>query len=129
MHYSFISGSLLAFCPTVHCHFFHSSSFYSKNDIAIYKLPVFLSLYQGFNSSDGRASDSGSEGPWFESGREPSFLLKTLEIPKCWINVHNISGILGPSYQIKASRRGKVFSAKRQNRRLNWLPTGRRPAA
>ena len=39
--------------------------------------------------------------PGFESGRELSFLLKTLEIPKCWINVHNISGILGPRILIR----------------------------
>ena len=46
--------------------------------------------------------------PGFESGRELSFLLKTLEIPKCWINVHNISGILGPWIQVLISRLGKL---------------------
>ena len=75
--YSFISGSLLAFYPTVHCQFFHSSSFYSKKNIAIFKLPVFSFSYQSLNSSDGRASDSGSEGPGFEPClRQQIFLYK-----------------------------------------------------
>ena len=51
-----------------------------------YKLRCeILQNIKSLDSSDGRASDSGTEGPGFESGRELSFLLKTLEIPKCWI--------------------------------------------
>ena len=44
--YSFISGSLLAFCPTVHCQFFLKNYLHAYERHVIHKLPVFSHFHQ-----------------------------------------------------------------------------------